>query len=103
MELTGTKAMTMKEALVRLASHAQPVPPHIEIKANTNIRAENIYVLKNEYWDLVSKVLEDDPDAIGLYVTPVYQTAWINTRKIWVALAQQEVESSSITDEINIR
>ena len=95
----GTKAMTMKDALVRLASHAPVLPPMIIITATVNVRAENIYVLKQEYWDLVSKVLEDDPDAIGLYVNPMYQTAWINTRKTWVNLAQQEAESLSITDE----
>jgi len=96
---SSTTAMTMKDALIRIASHASVLEPTLTITSTTNLRAERSYVLKKEYWELVTKILEDDPDAIGLYVTPVYMTAWINTRSVWIELAKQ-AESLSITDSV---
>jgi len=84
--MKGTKQMTFVEALVRLASHANHEPPAIEIEAGMNVRAEKSFLLTQEYWMLVTAVLKDDPDAIGLYTNQMYLSAWKNTREVWVHL-----------------
>lgn len=84
----GTKAMTMKDALVRLASFASE-----QVEVEEGDKASDAYV--RDYWKCVRSVLQDDPDAIGLYVNVAYLSAWKHTRQIWVDLYNQQ--SLSIT------
>jgi len=88
--MKGTTQMTMAKALTRLASFAKHDPPELVIEAGMNVRVEKSFLLTQEYWMLVTSVLKDDPDAVGMYTNNVYLSAWKNTREVWIELFENE-------------
>lgn len=97
--MEGTPQMTMKTALIRLASHAKHEPPELVIEAGMNVRVEKAFLLTQEYWMLVTAVLRDDPDSVGMYTNNVYLSAWKNTREVWIELYEKEANDNE-TEEI---
>lgn len=90
----GAKALTMKDALTRLAGFQGTTVP-IDDYLSHGIKNYEEWC-KVDYWSRVNKLLRDDPDTIGLWVNPAFLTAWKHTRRVW--LEQSELEASlSIT------
>lgn len=95
----GAKALTMKDALVRLAGFAA-APPIVSNDTNDPLRKPVLIVdegsqdyLKKDYWHRVNQLLRDDPDTIGLWVNPAFLVAWKNTRQVWIE--QAAIDSSA--------
>lgn len=89
----ASKAMTMADALTRLAAHVPSeytfAKPYDE---DTDTR---------RYWAAVNEILEIDPNAVGLYTQPQYMRAWQNTKSIWLdrAALLAEIDLDRQTDE----
>lgn len=88
------RAMTMAQALIRIASHK------FEIEHEKGTDKYNDAV-KLEYWYAVNEILRDDPDAVGVFTQPQYERAWIKTRETWIEKFEEEMsnlENQSQTD-----
>lgn len=83
-QVNESKAMSMAQALTRIASYVPPLVYKVgldESELNT-VR----------YWKGVKELLRLNPNAVGLYTQPQYLRAWNNTYEIWEDLAATEVE-----------
>lgn len=45
-------------------------------------------IYKAEYWNAVNQILVTQPELITVYSMDMLQRAWLNTRRIWINLAQ---------------
>lgn len=79
------KAMTMANALMRIASHAWTIEFDKVIEPEKWEKA-----VKAEYWDCVKYILRDDPDSVGLYTQPQYERAWFHTRDVWLEKLEEQ-------------
>lgn len=96
-----SKAMTMADALTRLASYTLPYDFVDYCKDDFHER---------EYWSAVNEILTIDPNSVGLYTQPQYLRAWIHTSRIWKTNSEESVaatidmeETDRQTDECLIR
>jgi len=46
--------------------------------------------LTAEYWDIVNKLLAENPNLVGLLTQPQYLRAWINTRITWIKIVHDK-------------
>lgn len=88
-----SKAMTMAQALVRIANNLPYL--HIDFFNCDDPESAVENRNKNEFWSSVNEILKEDPDAVGLYTQPQYLRAWMNTRDVWIELATSPLSSSS--------
>jgi len=79
-----SRAMTMAQALDRLA--IQGPMPEIPSHWDENERRETLInrLYTNDYWDRVIKILGEDENLIGLYSQPQYLRAWLATFPVWI-------------------
>lgn len=49
-----------------------------------------------EYWEAVRYVILHTPEAIGMYAQPMPQTAWANTREVWLQREENNRESKGL-------
>jgi len=83
------KAMTMSQALVRIASHSWDLS-HLD----KNLEPEKYEkAIKAEYWEAVKQILQDEPDAVGLFTQPQYERAWTKTREVWIEKFEEEMST----------
>jgi len=94
-QVSTTKAMTMSDALTKLATFADNTPP--DVMAHDYEKLYDKYV-KQEYWKAVRKILTEEPDEIGLWSQPQYMRAWENTRTVWIKKATLEYNDASRTE-----
>lgn len=87
------KAMTMAQALTRIASHKWDITHDKDLEPEKYERA-----IKAEYWSAVKAILSDEPDAVGIYTQPQYERAWMKTRDVWIE--KFEEESSIPAEEV---
>lgn len=74
-----SKAMTMADALTRLASYTLPYG------------FDKPYDPESEYWRAVNDILSIDPNTVGLYTQPQYLRAWNHTAEIWKTNSAESV------------
>lgn len=79
-----SKAMTMADALTRLAAHATSLHWCQDYEQR---------VIK-EYWAAVNEILTIDPNTVGLYTQPQYLRAWEHTHHVWCDRAAELLEMS---------
>lgn len=98
-QISSTKAMTMAQAMTKLASHVQFSPPL------TMEQATDEKFLKNynevQYWGAVKELLRINPDEVALWTQPQYFRAWTYTKQIWIELSieNMELQTDRQTDE----
>jgi len=80
------KAMTMAQALIRIASHKWEITHDKALEPEKYEKA-----IKAEYWSAVKEILADEPDAVGLYTQPQYERAWCKTREVWIDKFEEEM------------
>lgn len=101
-QISTTQAMTMAQALTKLASYADNKPPTDFLLDDHEKRLEK-YV-NTEYWKAVRLILEDNPDEVGLWTQPQYLRAWIHTRSVWIKKSTTEYNDASRSDsEVQVR
>lgn len=82
------KAMTMAQALTRIASHRWEITHDKFLEPEKYEKA-----IKAEYWNAVREILDDEPDAVGVYTQPQYERAWMKTREVWISKFNEEMYS----------
>lgn len=50
-----------------------------------------------EYWEAVKWIILTVPEAIGMYAQPMPQTAWVNTREVWLRRVRNNREAEGLT------
>lgn len=80
-QVNGSRAMTMADALTRIAAHATC----LYWSSNFEDR------LISEYWSAVKEILSIDPNAVGLFTQPQYLRAWQHTYSVWCERAEELV------------
>lgn len=89
-QLTGTPTLTMKDALLKLASY---YTRDIRLQyIDDGLKGKDVN--KEEYWHLVRLCVSDFPNSIGLFANPIYLTSWVNTRQVWIDLIAQQNPNS---------
>lgn len=78
-QVNASKAMTMADALTRLASYTLPYS------------FDGSYNTESEYWRAVNDILSIDPNTVGLYTQPQYLRAWNHTVGIWKTNSAESV------------
>lgn len=90
------KAMTMAQALTRIASH------HWDISLEDLDGDKDKYKtrVKAEFWSAVRAILRDDPESVGLFTQPQYERAWMETREVWIEKLDEQEEASIPAEEV---
>lgn len=83
-QTNASKAMTMADALTRLAAHATSLYWCQDYEQRVT----------NEYWAAVNEILSIEPNVVGLYTQPQYLRAWEHTHRIWCDRAAELLEMS---------
>lgn len=89
-EVSQSKAMSMADALIVLATHVPYTPPYTIYDDVTPKKLHERY--ENEFWCAVREVLTIDPQSVGLWTQPQYMRAWINLRTVYLDLAREKAE-----------
>lgn len=89
-ESSQSKAMSMADALIVLATHVPYIPPYTIYDDVTPKKLHERY--ENEFWCAVREVLTIDPQSVGLWTQPQYMRAWINLRTVYLDLAREKAE-----------
>lgn len=81
-QVSASKAMSMADALTRLAAHVASI-----------ISAEyDDEIITKRYWGAVNEILKEDANAVALYTQPQYLRAWQHTYNVWLDRAAELVE-----------
>lgn len=93
-----SKAMTMAQALDRLASKGDmpEIPGHWDENEKREQLINKLYT--QDYWERVMKLLREDENLIGLYSQPQYLRAWLATFPVWIdrQTDRQDEESKEV-------
>lgn len=83
-QLNPSKAMTMAQALDRLASKGNmpDIPDHWDDSDKREQLINKLYT--DDYWNRVMRLLREDENLIGLYSQPQYLRAWLATFPVWI-------------------
>jgi len=83
-EINPSKAMTMAQALDRLATQGDvpEAPSHWDEKENREKLINDM--LSDDYWRRVMNLLREDANLIGIYSQPQYLRAWLKTFPVWM-------------------
>jgi len=82
-----TKAMTMADALLKLAYYAIPITIGDHEWEKANIEDIIKKRVKDQFWTAVITILWDEPTLVSLYSQPQYLTTWANTKSLWMEIA----------------